>query len=312
MRITEVAVDAANLDTVLTRSYEEFIGNSDYYADFRLRFSLGISDPLIDVKYYEISEGSLIWASFMLVFTRMNFNDSQIKICFLTQVIISKEYRGRGLSYQLSQYAEELAENEGAGITFVIARRAVKDLYGKLGFVGFSHFSELELGPVPGLEKTAVKLTREPKSSDLRKIIKLHEASYRKLNFNLIRSEESFQNLIESPKYTIEISENESFYLVSHLRTIVEIGMNSNTVGSEIIATIIREGFDSIRINRNHEIFRIGVGMGFVEKKRFELREGHLLRIHRSNLSPLQLSELENFILNPGAQFAEILEVDQW
>jgi len=312
MRITEVAVDAANLDAVLARSYEEFIGNPDYYADFRLRFNLGISDPLIDVKYYEISEGSSIWASFMLVFNRMNFNDSQIKICFLTQVIVSKEYRGLGITYKLSKYAEEMAVNEGAGITFVIARRAVKDLYGKLGFVGFSHFSELELGPVPGIEKTAVNLMQEPKSSDLRKIMKLHEASYRKLNFNLMRSEESIQNLIESPNYTIKISENESFYLVSTLKTIVEIGMNSDTISSEIIATIIHEGFDLIRINRNHEIFRIGVEMGLVEKKRFELREGHLLRIHRSNLSPLQLSELEDFIINPGAQFAEIPEADQW
>jgi hypothetical protein len=78
------------------------------------------------------------------------------------------------------------------------------------------------------------------------------------------------------------------------------------------LATIIFGGFECIKVNRNHEIFRLGVEFGMQETERFELREGHLLKIHKNNLSPTQNLELEVFIRHPGDQFAELSEMDQW
>jgi hypothetical protein len=312
MKFTEMKVDKENLEHVLARSRYEFLSDTDLYPNFLLRFCLGISDPLTEAKYYEILEGESICASFMLVYKHMKLDETNMKICFLTQVIISSEYRGQGLTHKIAQLAERMALRDGAGVTFVIARRAVKDLYAKLGFVGFSHFSQIKLSYVPGIDDSHRRKTYIPEEKDLKNLVAMHKQAYSGLKFFLIRSEESFKHLLKLPNYKTEISEDDSFYLISSSNEIVEIGMKRNARTLEILATIIFGRFESMKINKEHEIFRLGVKLGMLEENRFEPREGHLLKIHANNLSSNQILELEVFKKNPGAQFAELSEIDQW
>jgi len=107
MKITEVRVSEANLDSVLARSQNEFLGNKDPYPEFRLRFSLGIRNSQTEIKYYEMSEAGEVCASFQLVHRNMRLNETNLRICFLTQVIVSNKNRGEGLTYKISEYAEK-------------------------------------------------------------------------------------------------------------------------------------------------------------------------------------------------------------
>jgi hypothetical protein len=312
MKITEVRVSEANLDSILARSQNEFLGNKDQYPEFRLRFSLGIRNSQTEIKYYEMSEAGEVCSSFLLVHRNMRLNETNLRICFLTQVIVSNKNRGEGLTYKISEYAEKMALRDGVGVTFVVARRAVRNLYAKLGFIGFSHFSEIRLTTISDIHGFKIRRTNSPKETDLKKLVSLHEETYSNLMFFLTRSEESFKGLLELPNYRVRISEDASFYFIGSANTIVEIGMSKEAINEEVVATIISEEFECLKLNRNHKIFRFCVELGMQDLERFELSEGHLLKIHKANLSTSQNQELEFFIKHPGAQFAELLEVDQW
>ncbi len=312
MKFAEMKVDEKNLEYVLARSRYEFLRNTDLYPNFLRRFSVGISDPLTEAKYYEIFEDESVCASFLLVYKQMKLDETFVKICFLTQVIVSSENRGQGLAHKVTQLAEEMALRDGAGVTFVIARRAVKDLYSKLGFVGFSHFSQIKLSHIPGVHESLKKRMYIPEEGDLANLVAMHEQAHSCMNFFLIRSEESFKQILKLPNYKIEISEDKSFYFIRSSNEIVEIGMKRNARALEILGTIIFGRYESVKIHKEHEIYRLGVQLGLQEENRFEPREGHLLKIHENNLSPNQILKLEVFKRNPGAQFAELLEIDQW
>jgi len=312
MKIVEQKVHLENLDSVLKRSRIEFIPDEEDYPIFRTRFRIGILDPNTEIKYFEMSESGEVCASFHLVYKQLRMNQETIRVCFLTQVIVSSSFRGQGLTYKIAEYAEKVATMEGAGITFVVARRAVRDLYFKLGFVGFSHFSKISLQKVDETSISKVTQIIAPREEDLQLILGLYEKTYSNLNFCLIRSVESFKGFLKMPNYRLGFSSDKSFYFIGSSGKVVEVGINENATINGIIATLIKEGFDSLQLNKNHEISKYAISQNMFYSERFELREGHLLKIHDANLDTRQKQALEQFIRFPGSQFAELLEIDQW
>jgi N-acetylglutamate synthase-like GNAT family acetyltransferase len=312
MKIIERKVNLENLDSVLERSRVEFIPYEEDYPKFRTRFCLGLLDPDTEIKYFEMSEFGEVCGSFHLVYKQVRMSQETIRVCFLTQVIVSNSFRGQGLAYRIAEYAEKAATEDGAGITFVVARRAVKDLYAKLGFVGFSHFTRISLEKAQRTSiSTATKII-SPHEEDLQQILEMYEKTYSDLNFFIVRSNESFKNLLKMPNFRVGLSSDKSFYFISTSGEVVEIGMNQNAAKEEVVATLITEGFDSLKLNRNHEISTYAITQNMLCSERFESREGHLLRIHETNLNIMQKQLLERFIRHPGTQRAELLEIDQW
>ena len=312
MKIIERMVDFENLDSVLERSRIEFLTSEEDYPKFKSRFRIGLLDPDTQMKYFEMSESGEVCASFLLVYKRMRMNQETIKVCFLTQVIVSRSFRGQGLTYKIAEYAEKVATMENVGITFVVARRAARDLYFKLGFVGFSHFSKISLDKAKKTITSTATNIIWPNEEDLQLILGLYEKTYTNLNFFLIRSIESFKGVLNMPNYQLGLSSDKSFYFIGSSRKVVEIGMNEHVAMEEVIATLINEGFDSIELNGNHKISNYALTQKMFYSERFELREGHLLRIHKANLDIHQKQILEQFIRFPGSQRAELLEIDQW
>jgi GNAT superfamily N-acetyltransferase len=312
MRITELRVDLENLDSVLERSRTEFLGSIEAYPDFRSRFSIGLLDPNTNIKYFELLESEEVCASFMLVYKQMRLNLKIVRVCFLTQVIVSKRFRGQGLTYRIAEYAERQAISDRIAVTFVVARRTVKDLYAKLGFVGFSHFCRISLREPGGSGISNLKKIISPQESDLKSILAMYEDSYSELNFHFDRCEESFKGILKLPKYCLQIASDKSFYFVSSSNEVIEIGMQKKVAKRDVVSTLLSEGFDCLKLHRDHEISKYAVSQGMEYSERFESREGHLLRIHIENLTAPQVKDLEAYTKFPGAQSAEILEIDQW
>jgi hypothetical protein len=151
-----------------------------------------------------------------------------------------------------------------------------------------------------------------PKDSDLQNILSMYEDSYFNLDFFFIRSLETFKGFLKLPKFNIWISSDKSFYFISSSSEVFEIGMNGKATNEEVIATLKLGGFDCLKLNRNHKIAQYAISQDMQLSERFELREGHLLRVHGTNLNVSQRKELEAFTKFPGNQIAEILEIDQW
>lgn len=312
MRITELRVNLKNLDSVLDRSRTEFLGSVEAYPDFRARFSIGLLDPNTEIKYFEMLESEEVCASFMLVYKQLRLNLKVVRVCFLTQVIVSKRFRGQGLTYRIAEYAERQAISDRIAVTFVVARRAVRDLYAKLGFVGFSHFCRISLREPGGVGISNLKKITSPQESDLKSILSMYEESYSELNFHFNRCEESFKGFLNLPKYCLQIASDKSFYFVSSSNEVIEIGMLKKAKSSDVLSTLLSEGFDCLKLHRDHEISNYAVSQGMHYSERFESREGHLLKIHIENLSVSQARDLETYTKFPGTQSAEILEIDQW
>lgn len=312
MKITEKQVNLENLDSVLERSRLEFLASQDEYPEFRNRFSIGLLDPLTEIKYFEICESGEVRASFQLVYRQLKLSQTTVRACFLTQVIVTNRFRGQGLMGKIVEYADRQATADGAGVTFVVARRAARDLYAKFGFVGFSHFSKISLRETPESSSAMAREITTPKDTDLQNILSMYENSYSSLNFFFIRSVESFNGFLRRPKFNIGISLDKSFYFISSSSEVFEIGLNGKATNEEVIATLTIGGFDCLKLNRNHKIAQYAISRGMQFSERFELREGHLFRVHGINLNVSQRKELEGFIQFPGNQIAEILEIDQW
>ena len=312
MKIYETTINSHNLDQILERSRIEFLGINQSYPEFRLRFSLGIQDPVTELKYYELKSGSEVCASFHLVKKKLILSGQELPVCFLSQVIISPKHRGQGMSYELEAFAKKEAIQNGIGVTFVIARRAVKDLYAKLGFVGFSHFSKIQLKSIPDFKLFDLRAVSRPKTEDLTKLLDMYEQSYANLKFHFKRSVDSFKCYLEMPNYEIKVSSDLSYYWISCLDRIVEVGMTENAKCDEVIAIIVNQGYKYLQLNRNHKIFQYAISRGMHDSDRFELREGHLLQVHKQNLNICQHKELGIFLEHPGVQCAEIPEIDQW
>lgn len=312
MNLTKIRVSEANLDFALTRSCLEFLKPNSSKSDFRLRFSIGIQEPSTEIYYHEIKDGSEVCGSFMLVYKQLQLNKSTIRVCFLTQVIVSDNYRGRGISYVISRFASSEAVSAGAGITFVIARKLVKDLYAKLGFSGFSHFSEILIEDNPDTGKSKPWDMRPCLPSDSQKLLLMYQNTYQDLDFYFVRNEESFRGLIEIPTHRIEISSDSSFYLINNQKSVVEVGMNPGVKTSEVLEFISSNGYKTIKLNAEHQVFQQAVRTGMPHSHRFEIKEGHLLKIHLENLKPKHFKYLESFIRHPGSRSAEISEMDQW
>lgn len=312
MKIIEQKVALENLESVLARSRMEFVTSQDHYLKFRTRFRLGLLDPDTEIKYFEMLESGEVCASFLLVYKRISMNQELVKVCFLTQVIVSTGFRGQGLAYKIAQCAEKAATLDGAGITFVVARRAVRDIYAKLGFVGFSHFPKISLEKTQQIVLPRAAKTTLALEGDSQLILDMYERTYSNLNFYILRSIESIKGFLEMPNFRLELSANKSFYFISTSERVVEIGMNDNASRDEVISSIMEKGMNCLQLHAHHEISRFVIAEQKLYSERFELREGHLLKLHEANLNMSQMQMLGQYIRFPGSQKAEILEIDQW
>lgn len=297
-----------NLESALKRSELEFFPQSKNFTNFKTKYLEGVQNDL-KILYTEGFEGLEVASSFILVFTHINLGGKTIKVCFLTQVIISAKFRKQKRIYSLIAEADKLASVNGAVITFVIARRSVADIYYKCGYSGFSHFSAFYAEKKSDLTENEVHEFREAKITDTARIKFLYEETYKDLNFFFPRSINTISNLINRKGFDFYINRDNECYFVSYDGRIIEVGLRDNHQFDAILRAVAALGINKFELNRNHRVFGKAISNLFQYVDRFEEKEGHLLRIHESNFPTAGLSHP---IAIGQDQYVEICEMDQW
>jgi hypothetical protein len=308
MKWITLKLNALNLDLALNRSKTEFFSQSNGFSDFRKKYLDGLDNDL-RILYVEGFEGDEIAASFILVFDKIQHQGKILDICFLTQVIVSTKFRKQNRVYSLVAEADKLALNYGAGITFVIARKSVANLYHKCGFSGFSHFSIFYTEKTSKLKTTHNPDFREANEADAHLIKGLHEKTYEDLNFFFPRSPKAIINLVNGHQFKCYVDTNCQYYFFSNSKSIIEIGFANKYQFEAILGAASCLKINEFVLNRNHLIFDYALKKNFQIVDRFEEKEGHLLKIHPKNLPTV--SSFFPIAIGPD-HFSEICELDQW
>jgi hypothetical protein len=78
------------------------------------------------------------------VFVRWIILDGvKVKCAFLSQVIVQESFRGTKVLYGFFQDVENSLQKFSIPLYFIVARKGVDYMYNKLGFIGFSNFTNL-------------------------------------------------------------------------------------------------------------------------------------------------------------------------
>ena len=233
-------------------------------------------------------------------------------VTFLTSVYIFPKFRGRGYLLPLLTTAEELAISEKCIASIVVARRAVKDMYSKYGYFGFSVF------PSVSLNQNALENRKSP-APPLNLESKQFNESYLKTYLNIDGTLVRNSLYWDSIKYAIEqglIGLLEDIatksYILTKQSTAIEI------VGSaEGLVNLLRNYcIEQLLISKDHPLFKTLMLLGGEYRYRPEPTGGHLIKVFHENsdvgklLLSLKLSDsnLADIEFNP----MNLLELNQW
>lgn len=301
-----------NLQHCLARSFNEFKAQHGSRDIIFKRYRSALMSKNFKSYYAEYGADSEVCASFFLNSTFVSHKNTKIKVAFLTQVIVSPSFRGQGFSYEINKMADHLAIEEGASATIVIARKAARDLYFKLGYVGFSHFPSVELSKQDVIEKPLDLIVRKANSGDSVRIKQLFDSTYRELPFHFVRNEETIKSLIVDEQLQIFIEFSGRYYFVANQSKLVEVGFSAGLDLREIRDTLSRyQSISSVNLHSKHAFHKYLVNQGAKNLERFELREGHLIKFH-ANLESVFQGEFSALIKHPGQEYFEVPYFDQW
>lgn len=267
-----------------------------------------------EIQFCSLEVNKKVIASCTLIKSELNINGELVPFYFLTQVITAIGFRGKGFFRELLEKVEAFVLNSGVSILIVIARRAVSDLYWKLGFNGFSHFpvyTKKFFGDVNILE-----FFRPAVEGDLSNLHLSHLRSNQLSNSKIIRSETDWQRILNeqaSGKHKILLLRNSlnRNYLITRDNRVIELSSYGSTKDYEEFFLKVQHCFSILDIGNNHPVSRYLDAKKWTYSERFEPREGHLLKI----IGPIS-QKIECYLGESKEQFGkyrlEISEVDQW
>jgi predicted acetyltransferase len=131
----ELAVDAFKLPSTSRSSTEQ--RKKRLLADFP-----GFRDPSVVVV--ADASGQVVASCFIFPRTVLRL-EAGIPAAFITNLVVRKSFRGRGLTNLLMDALISAAEDLGALMVLLIGRRAVDHLYTKFGFWGASEYHSISI-----------------------------------------------------------------------------------------------------------------------------------------------------------------------
>ena len=247
-----------------------------------------------------------------LIKQKMYIRSEIYEVAFLTSVYIFPKYRGNGYLSPLLAKAEEIASIDNCVASIIIARKAVRDMYSKQGYFGFSVF------PSVYLSKNIIKHRHAPPIPVNINEINLKDAyltSYSALPGTIVRNELYWKSI----KYSIECGlfgmvnhNSKESYMITKESTVIEIAGNTNSV----INLVERSPINVYITPKNHPIFDYLMQLGGEYRYRPEPKEGHLLKIVNTNsegsthLLSLIINDMN--LKNIDFNYMNILELNQW
>jgi GNAT superfamily N-acetyltransferase len=313
MRFEIVRMDSHNSSELLKSSLDEFychdeVGGLAFLSKYKKATD---SREIISCKLLkndrEVSSCVLVRQFFLV-------NNHVVSGYFLTQVVTARNYRGNGYFRKLLSEVEKALISNDTQIIIVIARRAVRDFYSKLGFRGFSHFAEMvSLPPNPTLPFTGSRMA-EIQDADM--LSAIHKESSAYLYGKLPRTIEDWRLILQcqsvnSYRVWLPLGEKVGSYIIAKEKIGLEMGSTrSNQADKEFLERMI-SNLDKFYIDRSNALAQYFSEKGWVYNERFEAHEGHLIKLV-SKVPPEVQMFFDEVVKKNGLFRLNIDPVDQW
>jgi len=270
-------VDHGNLEPILQRSFEEFaVTDQGTQQSTYEKYSVGLDkNKLINL---ELFENENLVASALSSYQEFYAECGPIKLSFLTQVIVQKNYRGHGHLRKLMKFAQEVDERNLSLGSIVIARKKVGNLYSRYGYIGFGAFPQISIK-----EAHAQMLHSPSNSLSWEKISIAYQNTYQGIPGSIYRSSEYWnhiRNEVNNGRYTLVTFESEGDlgYFIFTEEQCCEIASTSRAIYHDLLQASLGIGLRIFKIGANHPFFPLIISVGGVYTVRPEREEGHMLK----------------------------------
>ena len=306
-------LNKSNLMHALNPSIREFYANSqEKVSIFCNRYQIACSHK--EIIHCTLKSNGKLLSSCILVSTVFALENVNIKGFFLTQVVTEKGHRQRGLLRILLAKVEELCQSRDVSLIFVIARRAVGDIYWKLGFQGFSHFPRFvnekreQLQDKKGLRRANVE--------DLWSLQNAHINSRHLSNLRILRTDNDWRDLILLQSSSnnivwIDVENHVNNYAIYQNSTLIEASSNLDPTLNREFFLNLEKSSQEVLLDSNHPLNSYLSNKDWHYSERYEPREGHLLKIVGEDNSFLSSFSHRDIRQNIELRL-EISPVDQW
>jgi hypothetical protein len=270
-------LNTRNLKSILHRSFEEFnVTDQAVQKSIYQKYSVDLDkNKLLSLELFE--RGNLV-ASALSSYQQFYANCGPLKLSFLTQIIVQREYRGLGYLRKIMEIAQEVDERNQSLASIVIARRRVGNLYSRYGYLGFGVFPQIvfETSRVQELQINSL-------SVDWGKITNAYEKTYRDIPGSVLRSKAYWRyvrNEVENGIYSLgTFQSGKDFGYVLYSKGIcLEIASTNGALFPELLRVSLDHGIVNFKIGSNHPFFGLAISEGGVYTVRPEREEGHMLK----------------------------------
>jgi hypothetical protein len=313
LRFEVIRMDSQNSFDLLKSSIEEFYANKVVNASaFLSRYK--VASGLKEIYYCRLLNQIEEVSSCVLVSQTLLFNGNAIPFYFLTQVITAERYRGNGYFRKLINEVDGIVDSMGCSIIIVIARRAVSDLYSKVGFRGFSHFPEIvTIAPRPVSAFTDFRLAG---IQDLEDLVSIHKISTSHLSGRVVRTLEDWKLILDyqsesSYRIFLPLGEDVGSYVIANEQVLLEIASRENLEANKRFLQGMARNFGRVYVDRNNPLSQCFSKDIWKYDERFESNEGHLIKLVSKVPAEVQLYVDEVTKIN-GRHRLSIDFVDQW
>jgi len=299
----------SNIDEWLNINFKLF-NLSDIHIQNMVRLKYYSAENAI--KYVEMYDSNEKIGHIAYIKQSMYLGSIAREIAFLTSVYIYPKFRNNGYLLPLLTAAEEFAKSEQNVASIIVARRAVKDMYSKYGYFGFSVFPSVSLNQhlLKNRNLSTPVLALSSKQLD-----EIYIQTYLNINGTLRRNLLYWESIAYGIKHRLiglfkDIS-TESYILTKN-STAIEIAGNTENL-MELIHDCDVKRF---LISRDHPSFKMLMNLGGEYSHRPEPKEGHLCKVLHKNseFGKLLLSfELADYNLKDmNFKPLNLLELNQW
>jgi GNAT superfamily N-acetyltransferase len=308
-----IRMNSHNSFDLLRSSVEEFYNYEEVNASaFLSRYKTASGSK--EIYYCRLLNQLEEVSSCVLVSQTMLLNGHVVPFYFLTQVITAKKYRGNGYFRRLINEVEGIVDSKGCSIIIVIARRAVSDLYSKVGFQGFSHFPEMvAIAPSPVSAFTDFRLAG---IQDLDELVSINKISTSHLSGRVQRTLEDWKLILEyqsesSYRIFLPLGEDIGSYIIANEQVGLEVASRNNLESDKRFLEGMIRNFGKFYIDRNDPLSRYFSGDIWKYNERFEANEGHLIKLVSKVPTEAQLY-FDEVTKVKGRHRLSIDFVDQW
>ena len=319
MKTIKSNLKAEKLPEVLERSFKEFNIESKIQQNLmKNRYEQAIKESKIWTT--EIYDSTNLIGSAVICIENFPFENKILKMSFLSQVIVQKEFRGLGYLKSIINAAAEIDHDLNCQASIVIARRAVGGMYNKYGYLGFGIFPEIKISKRTSMETNFTVTNNFIQKIDL--LDDAYKSTYWQIPGSTVRSSARWTtivNEIEQGLYDViyEQSGADLSYAIIKKDTIIELSFTSEKILKKLISRQEIKTIKSFKIGANHPGFQYILELGGTYCIRPEPLEGHMIRPYnkheqlRNFLKINSASSINKNKKNPSFSI-EIPELCQW